>query len=152
MSRPQLLQANAIAGFNFDRNSKCRSFSQFILNGQRFVCVNNLTGGRKAKDHSASFARLRDGTFVRVDKGLEIMTTVEHTSIYFLAVVPYKVVQKGILAAKPTILNNTTASQMPQKWVQIKDISSAVMTILKPIADTANFDKGLRIALPSLQF
>jgi len=54
-------------------------------------------------------------------KGLEIYIDKRaYITIFFSGVRgPYKVVQKRILAAKPTILKNTTAaSQMPQKWVQ----------------------------------
>eukprot|EP00808_Paulinella_micropora_P000445 g65370.t1 len=127
---------------------RCREFVEFVLHGRRFTCAQGLNAQR-SKDVSGLFVLLKTGECCRVDKGLELDLQ-GSDSLKVLAVVPYKVLNNGHLGVKPVVLENLPVGRGNFKWVKFTDITTPVVTVLKPQRDTADFDQPRRIALPAL--
>eukprot|EP00808_Paulinella_micropora_P029722 g55441.t1 len=68
------------------------------------------------------------------------------------AVVPYRLKQAAILARCLATLDNDESTHEPLRWISVKDISSAAVSLLKPLADTAASSQTTRIVMPVFDF
>ena len=136
----------------FQLDGRSRDFAEFVFHGKRFTCVSGLSPNRD-RDISASFVRLKTGQFCRVDKGLELGGTIsEDGSLCWLAVVPYQVKQAAVLARRLTTLENDESTHGPLQWISVRDISSAAVSLLKPLGDTAASSQTTRVVIPVSEF
>ena len=134
------------AGRWYRLDGRSREFGEFVLQGKRFTCVSGLNS---STDISASFVLVKTGEFCRVEKGLELGGKVgEGGSLCFVAVVPYKVKQAAVLARRLATLDNDESTHEPLRWISVKDISSAAVSLLKPLANTAASSQSTRILIP----
>jgi len=139
-------------GTRFHLDGRGREFAEFVLQGKRFTCVNGLNS-KRARDISSSFVRLKTGEFCRVEKGFELGGQIsENSSLRWLAVVPYRVRRAALLARHLTLLDNDESTHGPLRWVSVKDISSAAISLLQPIGATAESSQTTRIVIPVSDF